>query len=339
MINFFQSPIRHDIKSIVYGEDTFSINLFDKEYFGIKKRKKIWPRSLSRFQVLGIEIPTNNSQWLSEQVHKIYNDYHTQSGNIFFQRWIINEIISFYNMSHRSDDFWLGMNQTRIKLEQQLYEQSGLIPSFRENMPLATVVINTQKNDEELLSEMNSGAKSHVRKAINKDIDFHIAKLNEYQNFYEERYTVSQIKWFNIITKETFLRLMDYLKSNNCGDIFIASKDGVLLWWSIAIYQNDTITYLYGFSNRDERFRNVGVHQFIKYKMFSRARENGFFYMDLFWWAPTWFLKHPLTSVSAFKESLGWTKIERYGNYDIVLNPTTYQISKWWYRKKQKEWR
>ena len=203
-------------------------------------------------------------------------------------------------------------------------------------MPLATVVIDTSKDDATLLNEMNSGAKSHVRKAINKEIDFHVAQVSEYESFYEERHKVSQMKWFNIISKQTYLTLMNYLTENNCGNIFMASKDGVLLWWSIAVYQENTLTYLYGFSNRNEQFRNVGVHQFIKYKMFTRARENGFQYLDLFGWAPTGFPEHPLTSVSAFKESLWGTKIERYGNYDIVLNPALYYGSRAFYNLKKK---
>gem|GEM_PF-3801907 len=32
-------------------------------------------------------------------------------------------------------------------------------------MPLATVLIDVTKSDEELLHDMNSGAKSHVRKS------------------------------------------------------------------------------------------------------------------------------------------------------------------------------
>jgi lipid II:glycine glycyltransferase (peptidoglycan interpeptide bridge formation enzyme) len=36
--------------------------------------------------------------------------------------------------------------------------------------------------------------------------------------------------------------------------------------------------------------------------------------------APTGFDEHPLTGVSAFKESLGGSKIELYGNFDLVLN-------------------
>ena len=121
------------------------------------------------------------------------------------------------------------MRATRHKLEQWLQHQTGLIPSFRENMPLATVVIDTSKHDDDLLNEMNSGAKSHVRKAINKQIDFHIAEPQEYASFYEERHKVSQLKGFNIIRQETYIKLMNYLTENKCGNIFIASKDGVLL--------------------------------------------------------------------------------------------------------------
>ncbi len=335
MYNFFQSAIRKDIKTIVYKEESFSINLFDKEYFWTTKKKTIWPIWLSWFQVLGVELPTNNPTWIKEQVKKIYHDYNNSSSNIFFQRGIINEILRFYNISHRSPEFWPGMKTTRQKLEDRLYVEAWLIPSFRENMPLATIIIDTSKSDEVLLKEMNSGAKNHIRKSLNHNIDFRTATPIDYDIFYEERHKVSAIKWFNIIPKNTYLKLMDYLTINNCGNIFIASKDGVVLWWSIAVYYDDTITYLYWFSNRDPKYRNIWVHQFIKFQMFQRARENNIQYMDLFGGAPTGFPKHPLTSVSQFKESLWWTKVERYGNFDIVLNNPLYEIFKRYYKIKK----
>ncbi len=335
MYNFFQSIIRKDIKTIIYNEENFSITLFDKEYFWITKKKTIWPRSLSWFQVLGVELPTNNPAWIKEQVQKIYHDYHTSSSNIFFQRGIVNEILRFYNISHRSSEFWPGMRITRQKIEDRLYHDTGLVTSFRENMPLATIIIDTNKSDETLLKEMNSGAKNHVRKSLNHNIDFRTATPADYDTFYEERYKVSGFKGFNIIAKSTYIKLMDYLTTNNCGNIFIASKDGVILWWSIAVYHGDTITYLYWFSNRDPQYRNIWVHQFIKFQMFQRAREHNIQYMDLFGGAPTWFPEHPLTSVSQFKESLWWTKIERYGNFDIILNDPLYQILKRYYKIKK----
>jgi hypothetical protein len=77
MYNFFQSQIRRDIKTIIYKEDSFSVTLFDTEYFWIKKTKHIWPLWLSRFQVLGVELPTNNTERIKDQVQKIHRDYKT----------------------------------------------------------------------------------------------------------------------------------------------------------------------------------------------------------------------------------------------------------------------
>ena len=96
-------------------------------------------------------------------------------------------------------------------------------------MPLSTIIIDTSKSDEVLLKEMNSGAKNHVRKSLNHNIDFRTATPADYDVFYEERHKVSGFKGFNIIPKATYIRLMDYLTTNNCGNIFIASKDGVIL--------------------------------------------------------------------------------------------------------------
>jgi lipid II:glycine glycyltransferase (peptidoglycan interpeptide bridge formation enzyme) len=121
------------------------------------------------------------------------------------------------------------MRITRQKIEDRLYHDTGLVTSFRENMPLATIIIDTNKSDETLLKEMNSGAKNHVRKSLNHNIDFRTATPADYDTFYEERYKVSGFKGFNIIAKSTYIKLMDYLTTNNCGNIFIASKDGVIL--------------------------------------------------------------------------------------------------------------
>ena len=324
MYTFFQSPIWKDIKTLVYGDQSFSITLFDQEYRGITKEKKIWPLSTSWFQVLGVELPSNNIDRVREEVAKVYHDYHTSWRNIFMQWWITNEIIRFYNVAHRSPSFAPGMQQTRQRIERWLQEETGLVPSFRENMPLANIIIDISKDDTALLKEMNSWCKDRVRKAIHHDITFRSADPSEYDHFYDEWSKIVNLKNFHNISRTTFHRLMAYLKANNCGDIFVAYKDNDMLGGSIAVYDDTSITYLYGFSNRNPQYRNIGVHHFLKFKMFTRGRERWLHYCDLFGWAPTGYDNHPLMSVSKFKESLGGTKIERYGNYDIILNPRLY---------------
>ncbi|HCY21696.1 TPA: hypothetical protein DIC40_07825 [Patescibacteria group bacterium] len=72
----------------------------------------------------------------------------------------------------------------------------------------------------------------------------------------------------------------------------------------------------------------MGGQQYLKFKTFERAREQGFTTFDLMGGAPTGFPEHELTSVSAFKESIGGKKIEYTGNFDIILNPRLYKIFK-----------
>lgn len=334
-MSFFQSPIRKHIKTIIYGEESFSITLFDQEYFGIKKSKSLWPVSISRYQVLGVQLPTNNMPWVADQVAKVYRDYHTHRSHISFQWGIVNEILQFPNHTSTSDDFLKGMRPGRKALEHKLQQETALVPSFRENMPLSTIIIDVTKTDEALLQDMSSETKTHIRKSSNHGMEFCIADASDYENFYEEWITVAGLKWFNTISKSTYLKLMDYLSNNQCGAIFMVKKDGIILGGSIMVYDDTTITYLYGFSNRSPQYRNMGVHKFIKYKVCGRAREHGLQELDLFGWSPTGFPEHSLASVSKFKESLWGKKIERYGNYDIILNPYLYKAFERHHKRKK----
>lgn len=46
----------------------------------------------------------------------------------------------------------------------------GLQLSWRENMPQSNIVYDVQKTDQQLLSEMNSGCRDRIKKAIKKDL-------------------------------------------------------------------------------------------------------------------------------------------------------------------------
>ncbi len=334
MQHFLQSPLRKNIKTLVYGEEFFETSLFDEPYFWLIKRKSFWPLSVSWLQILGVKLPSDEWQ-IREEIKKIKQDYGKNYGNLFVQLWIINELDCFDNIWPRPDEFWTSQHFQREELQQQLDLQASLVPSFRENMPLSTILIDTKKTDEEFLEGMNSWSANHVRKALKKDIDFHPASTSDYENFYHQRRTISQQKWFSIISKTAFDRLMEYLITNQCGNLFIATKDDIMLWGSIVVYQNNTLTYLYGFSNRHEQFRNLGVHHFMRYKLFSRARDAGFGQVDMFGGAPSGYPDHDLVGVSKFKESLGGQKIDYYGNYDIILNKPLYHLSKGIYQRKK----
>ncbi len=323
MYNLYQTKLRRDINEKVYKKPYFVIEIFWKQYFGLIKTKSWWPFKTQWYQVMWVELP-DDKIYVNSEIERIKKEYSKNKSNILFQFGFINEIIRFENVWHRSDEFKNDMRKIRLNIREFICSNFALKVAFRENMPQSNIVYDITKTDEQILSEMNSGCKERVKKAIKKWIYFGIASPDRYDLFYEKRLETAGGKWINIIPKDQYYALIRYLTQNNRWNLFISQIDWELVAWSICIYDEHRIIYLYGFANR--KFGNIWWHHYLKFKIFGRARDNGFTYCDMLWWAPTWFPEHPLNSVSTFKESLWWMKIEWYGSYDLILHPILYKL-------------
>lgn len=329
MYNLYQSQLRQDIQTIVYRRPSMTIRLFGKEYFALIKDKKFWPIKSQWIQVMGVELPSDKD-YVKQELLRVKKELSKKNTNIMLQLGIINEMISFENVSHRSESFSDDMKHMRINLQKFICKHYKLKVAFRENMPNSNIIIDLSKPDETLLMEMNASARQRIRKAFGKKIEFGMAPPDQYKSFYDKWLETSGNKWFNIIPYEQFETLLRYITQNGRGNLFVATIGWEIVSGNVCLYDEKNIIYLYGFSDR--KFWNIWSHHYLKYKMFSRARDNGFLYCDLMGGAPTGFPKHHLTSVSEFKESLGWIKIEQYGSYDVVLNPVLYNLFKLYHK-------
>ncbi|MDR0369371.1 MAG: hypothetical protein LBH96_02280 [Candidatus Peribacteria bacterium] len=121
----------------------------------------------------------------------------------------------------RESEFVGDIKQMRLNIREKVTSEYGLKLAFRENMPQSNVIYFIDKSDEELMEEMNSGAKQKVKHGLKKKVDFQIATPNQYEEFYQKRSKVAGFKGFAPITKKQFYDLMEYLEKNNCGHIFI----------------------------------------------------------------------------------------------------------------------
>ena len=329
MYNLYQSQLRKDIQTIVYKRPSMTISIFGKEYFALIKDKKFWPIKSQWIQVMGVELPSDKD-YVKQELLRVKKELSKKNTNIMLQLGIINEMISFENVSHRSESFSDDMKHMRINLQKFICKHYKLKVAFRENMPNSNIIIDLSKPDETLLMEMNASARQRIRKAFGKKIEFGMAPPDQYKSFYDKWLETSGNKWFNIIPYEQFETLLRYITQNGRGNLFVATIGWEIVSGNVCLYDEKNIIYLYGFSDR--KFWNIWSHHYLKYKMFSRARDNGFLYCDLMGGAPTGFPKHHLTSVSEFKESLGWIKIEQYGSYDLILNPVLYNLFKLYHK-------
>ena len=329
--NLYQTQIRKDIQSQVYRKHHFTIKLFGQDYFWLIKEKKIWPLRLQRYQIMGVQLPSDPDFILSE-LARIKKHYGKKRGNISFQFWCINEIISFENCGARDADFVRDIKQMRINLRSKITSDYGLQLAFRENMPQSNIIYFIDKTDDELMEDMNSWAKQKVKHGFTKQVAFQIAEPHQYEEFYQKRAKIAGRKGFAPVTKDQFYNLMDYLEKNDCGHIFLTLHQGEIIAGSICLLDDNHLVYLYGFAERGKN--SYGGQQYLKFRAFQRSREHGYDYCDMMGGAPTGFDEHPLAGVSAFKESLGGSKIELYGNFDLVLNKGLYQLF-----RKYTQWR
>lgn len=331
MYNLYQSDLWREIQGNIYWKKTFNLQIFGREYFWLIKIKKIWPFELKWLQIMWLDFPSDKN-YINSELKRVKKIYKKEKWVIFVQLCLLNEIIRFENIWLRSKDFQNDMREMRLKVQKQIKKDFNLKVAFRENMPLANIIYDIKRSDEELVKDMNSWCKERVKKAIKNWIEFWVAKSDQYDLFYKKRVELSNKKWFNVIPKEYYKKLINHITKNNCWNIFISKKKWDIIAWSICIYDNHRIIYLYGFANR--KYSNIWWHHYLKFKIFTRARENWMTYVDMLWWAPTWFPEHPLNWVSKFKESLWWTKIEQFWSFDLVISPILYLIFKFYFKIK-----
>ena len=79
----------------------------------------------------------------------------------------------------------------RLKLQEILCADYGFKIAFRENMPNSDITADVSKTDEQLFAEMNSGAKSRIKKAMKSNIAFTVATPDQYKSFYDKRLETS----------------------------------------------------------------------------------------------------------------------------------------------------
>ena len=328
MKSLYQSQLRKDIQHDIYGKPMFTVELFGKKYFWSIKEKKIWPVNVSRYQIMGIELP-EDEKYIKKEIAHLKKTFRKKC--FFLQLWIINEITHFQNSMKRCPEFDQDMHDFRLWLQKILHRNYSITPAFRENMPTASITYDTIKSDEELLHDMNDSCRKRTKKAIAGGMEYRIIDKKDYETFFAKRQKTADAKWFNTISKKQYEWLLAYISAGKWM-LISAFLDGEMIAGTICLFTDKLIYCPYGFFDR--KFSNIWVQHFLKFKLFSRARDNWFTTVDTGGGAPTGFPKHELASVSTFKESLGGTKTELFGSYDIVMNKFLYWAVKLRYKIK-----
>jgi len=317
-MNFYQNKIWKVISKDIFNKEIFDFYLFWKKYWWVKKtHNKFWLKA-NWYQILWIEIPTNiEENRFQNEILSIKKQF-SNFNDIFFQLWFINQLSQPYY-------------ENRKKIEEKFQNNYKLYPSIKENMPLATVIVDLQQSEEEIFKSFSKSAKRNIRKAEKEDLYFTTANEKDIEKFYDLWLSTAKLKWFSIYPKNQYLKLIHFLKNTQAGDLYLVKKDDVIISGSIEINENNYSYYLYWATNRN--YIKLWWHYFLKWEMFKYLKKKWIKKVDLLWVAPEWFVNHHLQWVSQFKHSLWWNHIEYFGNYDLPLNKLVYKWIKKIFKK------
>lgn len=326
MKHFLQSDLRKTLCSEIFGYKIFESTRFWEKVFGIDKTKKIWPLSMSRYQIQWIKSHFDHPNF-KEELHKLKKQFGANRSNIFLQLCFIDSIAEFSGKKVADKDFANDIRQNRINHQNNMFQHFWLRTAFKENQPLSTISIDLNQSNEQIYNNFSSSFRNKIQKSLKHNIQRIIANESQRDIFYDLRYKTAEWKWFWIMKKHTFEAMKKYLLSTKQWNLFLSISENWEIWsWNICVFYWEEIIYLYWASNRE--FWNIWAHNLLQFETAKRWKENWFKIFDLFWWSPTWFANHSLRSVSEFKESTWWTKIEYLWNFDIVLNPLVYKMMK-----------
>lgn len=199
--------------------------------------------------------------------------------------------------------------------------------------PRATLVLDLEKSEDDLLKNMASKTRYNINLAQKKNL-----KIDSAKNF---SVFIDLMK--KTATRDGFkLHFESHYKKVFASDLvsqISILKDDKVVATAVFIRFGDTFTYLYGAS--DYEFRNLMAPQLIQWLGIKKGKELGLKWYDFFGIAPgqeiadesnpeqkkfVYDENHQYGGVTRFKLGFGGDYFEEPGTYDLIIFPFRYKV-------------
>ena len=334
MSSFYQSPVWITINQTVYQKPSFSCTIGGQTYHGVTKWKRLLGKQFQRYMLHGFSLPTweQYTQEFHEVLTQLKRDYGKGFGDLFFQLGIVNVFDSRPTSQVKTPETRTALLTQRHAIEQNFKTWYDLVPSWREHMPQATIVLDLTQTHAQRTQDLSDSGKRYLNKGKKAELEFVQATDADWGPFWDVRYTTAFDKGFAVVPKEHFLRLRDFLVSEKQGALFLLKQGNEIVSGSVCLFREKTCVYLYGATAR--AYGDIGAHYLLNRQIMERAKAAHFTTYDLLGVSPVGEEQtHSLGGVTRFKQAFGGTTLSYIGNMDILLNPLMYKSYKLWKAK------
>ena len=236
--------------------------------------------------------------------------------------------------AHEDDFFdaggsWLGPPNAHIQELRMNFDTRHfrLRKSPSDMLPAHTVMLDLQKDEDQLLKEMKPKTRYNIRLAQRKGVKVRRAGMEElprWYRLYDETYSRKRLASNDQnFFEQVFSTTAEDTKSPGEVELLIAEKDEEPLAAMFLARSGGRATYLYGASAN--RKRNLQASHALQWGAMRRARETGCYEYDLFGISPNPNPDHPMHGLYRFKTGFGGKKLHRQGCWDYPFDEEGYE--------------
>ncbi len=183
-----------------------------------------------------------------------------------------------------------------------------------------TAIINLEKTEDEILSNMKPKWRYNIKLAIRKLVEVKIVEKNKKntKDFYDlmlETTSRDNFSWNSLRYYEIFLKNLENSK------LILAKKDWVVIAWAIFIFDKEVSIYYYWASSSKKEYRNLMAPYLIQWEAIKYAKSINSKIFDFLWVAKPNKKNDPLLWVTEFKKKFTKDIIKVSESY-IFINKT-----------------
>lgn len=214
----------------------------------------------------------------------------------------------------------------RIEPRELARTSAYIIKDVRDINPEATIIINLEKSEAEILAAFHSKIRYNIKLAQKKELEVKTGK--NFADFWSLMRQTGERDNFNLHPKK------NYASALSSPAVFqrTAYFNGTPAACGCFIVFNDTMYYLYGASNYN--LRHLMAPHLIQWEGIKLAKQLELKYYDLFGVAPgkmengryIFNEQHRYAGVTRFKQGFNGRYIFYPGTFDLIINKTKYNI-------------
>ena len=239
---------------------------------------------------------------------------------------VTSEVFAFLKESAKKNKaFFIRVSPSYMNNEEnvkQIFNKQGFFLSKKQLQTKATMLVDLQRSEDELLASFHEKTRYNIRLAARKGVTVSELKdETELKDFYQIMIKMAARQEYDLQSYDYYKYIWQNLP---IAKIYLAKHDGKVIGGVVAFSFRDTAYYMYG--GFDSDYRNLMGNYLVHWEIMRQSKIAGLKYYDLQGVPLIKDENHPMYGFYRFKKGFNGQEVEFIGEYDYAPVNFLYQI-------------